>query len=293
MISFKKKLEKIADDTDLYLKKLLSKNNNLSLMPSIKYSVFSGGKKFRSAIIVNTGKIFDISYKSLIAVSAAVECIHSYSLIHDDLPSMDNDDFRRGRLSTHKKYNEFTAILAGNSLLTLAFQILSNKDLKLSPKIKNDLISTLSVYSGFSGLAGGQFFDLTYENKKISKKKIIDIQKNKTGKLFSFCCESSGIIKKQSLNKRKKLRDLGLDIGLLFQIADDLLDFKGDSKKLGKPTKNDKKKGKPTLVNLIGHNKTLNLAKNLKNKINKKIKNYGIKSNDLLKSVEFILNRDF
>tara|TARA_Y100000590_G_scaffold466608_1_gene642617 strand:+ start:2182 stop:3063 length:882 start_codon:yes stop_codon:yes gene_type:complete len=293
MISFKKKLEKIADDTDLYLKKLLSKNNNLSLMPSIKYSMFSGGKRFRSAIIVNTGKIFDISYKSLIAVSAAVECIHSYSLIHDDLPSMDNDDFRRGRLSTHKKYNEFTAILAGNSLLTLAFQILSNKDLKLSPKIKNDLISTLSVYSGFSGLAGGQFFDLTYENKKISKKKIIDIQKNKTGKLFSFCCESSGIIKKQSLNKRKKLRDLGLDIGLLFQIADDLLDFKGDSKKLGKPTKNDKKKGKPTLVNLIGHNKTLNLAKNLKNKINKKIKNYGIKSNDLLKSVEFILNRDF
>jgi farnesyl diphosphate synthase len=206
---------------------------------------------------------------------------------------MDNDDLRRGKLATHKKYNEFTAILAGNSLLTLAFEILSSKNLKLPSKIKNKLISSLTIYSGSSGLAGGQYFDLASENKKISKKKIVDIQKNKTGKLFAFCSESVGIIKGFNFNKRKELKKIGLDIGLLFQIADDLIDFKGDSKIVGKPTKSDKKKGKQTLVKLLGYKKTLNFAHNLKKKINKKIKKYGIKSYDLIESVEFILKRDF
>ena len=257
----------------------------------MKYGVFSGGKRFRSAIIVNVGKIFNIDYKKLIIVGAAIECVHSYSLIHDDLPAMDNDDLRRGKLATHKKFNEFTAILAGNSLLTLAFEILSSKNLKLSSKVKNELITSLAIYSGFSGLAGGQYFDLTFENKKISKKKIINIQNNKTGKLFAFCCECAGIIKEQNFKKRKILKKIGLDIGLLFQITDDLIDFKGNSKIVGKPTKMDKNKGKPTLVNLLGYKKTLNFANNLKNKINKKIQNYGIKSQDLLQSVEFILDR--
>ena len=292
MQKFSNKLSVIADDTNTYLKKIFLKKNKYSyLIKPMRYGVFSGGKRFRSAIIVNTGKIFNIDYKNLIIISAAVECVHSYSLIHDDLPAMDNDDLRRGILATHKKFNEFTAILAGNSLLTLAFEILSSKKLKFSAKIKNELITTLAIYSGFSGLAGGQYFDLTFENKKISRKKIIDIQNNKTGKLFAFCCECVGIIKKHSFKKRKILKKIGLDIGLLFQTTDDLIDFKGNSKIAGKPTKRDKKKGKPTLVNLLGYKKTLNFANNLKNKINKKIKNYGIKSQDLLKSVEFILER--
>ena len=172
MKKFLKKLDKIAKDTNLFLRKLLSnKNNKNYLVQPMKYGVFSGGKRFRSAIIVNTGKIFNINYKKLIIIGAAVECIHSYSLIHDDLPSMDNDDLRRGKLATHKKFNEFTAILAGNSLLTLAFEILSDKNLKLTSKIKNELIKTLAIYSGTLGLAGGQYSDLTYENNKISKKK--------------------------------------------------------------------------------------------------------------------------
>ena len=149
------------------------------------------------------------------------------------------------------------------------------------------------MYSGFSGLAGGQYFDLTYENKKISKNKIINIQNNKTGKLFSFCCECAGIIKGQDLKKRTVLKKIGQDIGLLFQVTDDLIDFKGDSKIVGKPTKRDKKKGKPTLVNLLGYKQTLSFANKLKNNITKKIKKYGIKSKDLLQSVEFILSREF
>ena len=166
-------------------------------------------------------------------------------------------------------------------------------NLKLSSSIKNDLITLLATFSGYSGLAGGQYFDLTFENKKISKKKIINIQNNKTGKLFAFCCECVGIIKELNFKKRKILKKIGLDIGLLFQITDDLIDFKGDRKIVGKPMKRDKVRGKATLVNLLGYKKTLNFANDLKNKINKKIKNYGIKSQDLLQSVEFILDRKF
>ena len=294
MQKFSDKMRVVAKDTNICLNKFFLKKNNYShLIKPMKYGVFSGGKRFRSTIVVNTGKIFNIDYNKLIIIAAAIECIHSYSLIHDDLPAMDNDDLRRGKLATHKKFNEFTAILAGNSLLTLAFEILSSKNLKLSAKIKNELISSLAIYSGFSGLAGGQYFDLTFENKKISKKKIIDMQNNKTGKLFAFCCECIGIVMEQNLKKRKILKKIGLDIGLLFQTTDDLIDFKGDRKIVGKPMKRDKVRGKATLVNLLGYKKTLNFANDLKNKINKKIKNYGIKSQDLLQSVEFILDRKF
>ena len=294
MQDFTKNLNIIAKDTNSYLKNLFLKYKKYEhLTKPMQYGLFSGGKRFRSSIIVNTGKIYNIDYKKLIIIGAAVECVHSYSLIHDDLPAMDNDDLRRGKLSTHKKFNEFTAILAGNSLLTLAFEILSSNDLKFSPKVKNELVKTLAVYSGFSGLAGGQYFDLTFEKKKITNKKIINILNNKTGKLFAFCCESVGIIKEESIKKRNQLKDIGLAIGLLFQITDDLIDYKGDNKIVGKPTKQDKKKGKPNLVNVIGYKKTLNFATFLKNKINKKIKKYGIKSENLLQSVEFILSRKF
>ena len=294
MLNFSDKLNTIAQNTDSYLKSVFSKQNSKSdLIKSMKYGVFSGGKRFRSAIVVNTGKIFGIDYKKLIIIGAAVECLHSYSLIHDDLPSMDNDDLRRGRLSTHKKFNEFTAILSGNALLTLAFEILSSNDLKVSQKIKAELIKVLSSCSGHSGLAGGQYLDLTFENKNVSKKNIINMQLKKTGELFGFCCESIAIINEENIKKRKLLRKIGLQIGLLFQIVDDLIDYKGDSEIVGKPTKSDKKKGKATLVNLLGYSETLNFAKTLKKKLDQQIKKYGIKANNLLESVEFILIREF
>jgi len=294
MSNFSLKLNTIAINTDSYLKSVFSKQKERSqLIVPMKYGVFSGGKRFRSAIIVNTGKIFGIDYKKLIIIGAAVECIHSYSLIHDDLPSMDNDDLRRNKPSTHKKFNEFTAILAGNSLLTLAFGILSGNDLNVPQKIKVELIRALSNCSGHSGLAGGQYSDLTFENKNISKENIINMQKKKTGKLFGFCCESVALINEENIKKRKLLREIGLQIGLLFQIVDDLIDYKGDSVIVGKPTKNDEKKGKATLVNLLGYNETLNFTKTLKKNLNQQIKKYGIKANDLLESIEFILTRKF
>jgi len=294
MLVFSSKLNIIAKNTNSYLKSFfLRQKNNSYLLKPMKYGVFSGGKRFRSSIVVNTGKIYNIDYKKLIIIGSAIECIHSYSLIHDDLPSMDNDELRRGKLSVHKKYNEFTAILAGNSLLTLAFEILAGKDLKLPQNYKNELIKTLSICSGHSGLAGGQYSDLTFENKSILKNNIINMQKKKTGELFGFCCESIAIIKGLNSFKRKKLKEIGINIGLLFQIVDDLIDYKGDSTIVGKPTRSDEKKGKATLINLLGYEETINFAKNLKKKIDKQLKKYGSKANDLLDSVEFILNREY
>ena len=294
MSIFSNKLNTIASNTNSYLKSFfLKQKSNSYLLQPMKYGVFSGGKRFRSTIVVNTGRIFNIDYKKLIIIGSAIECIHSYSLIHDDLPSMDNDELRRGKLTVHKKFNEFTAILAGNSLLTLAFEILSGNNLQLSQNYKNELIKTLSMCAGHSGLAGGQYSDLTFENKSILKKNIINMQKKKTGELFGFCCESVAIIKGVNSIKRKKLKEIGINIGLLFQIVDDLIDYKGDSMIVGKPTRSDEKKGKATLVNLLGYEETINFAKNLKKKINQQIKKYGTKANDLLDSVEFILKRKF
>ena len=165
------KLNKIARDTNAFLKKFIIKQKKSELITPMKYGLFSGGKKIRSKVLIDIGSIFKINYKTLIIIGAAVECIHAYSLIHDDLPCMDNDLIRRGKPSTHIKFGESTAVLAGNSLLTMAFEILSHKNLNISDQVKIDLINKISESSGHLGIAGGQFLDLSFEHKKISKKK--------------------------------------------------------------------------------------------------------------------------
>ena len=182
----KKKFDKIAEDTNLFLKKFIKKQKKSKLIIPMQYGFFSGGKKIRSKILIDIGSLFKINYKSLIIIGAAVECIHAYSLIHDDLPCMDNDSIRRGKAATHIKFGESTAVLAGNSLLTMAFEILSHKDLNISEKIKVDLINKISETSGHLGIAGGQYLDLSYERKKVSKKKVIDMEIKKTGNFLVF-----------------------------------------------------------------------------------------------------------
>ena len=163
----KKKLNKIAKDTNSFLKKFIKRQKKSELIIPMKYGLFSGGKKIRSKILIDIGSLFKINYRSLIVIGSAVECIHAYSLIHDDLPCMDNDSIRRGKPSTHIKFGESTAVLAGNSLLTMAYEILSHKDLNISEKIKINLINKISQSSGHLGIAGGQYLDLSFEHKKI------------------------------------------------------------------------------------------------------------------------------
>ena len=157
----KTKFNKIAKDTSIFLKKFLNKQNNSKLLPAMKYGLFPGGKKIRSKILIDIGSLLAVDYKTLIAIGAAVECIHAYSLIHDDLPCMDNDKIRRGKPSAHIKFGESTAVLAGNSLLTMAFEILSSASLKISERVKINLIKKLSECSGHLEIAGGQFLDLS------------------------------------------------------------------------------------------------------------------------------------
>ena len=287
-----KKLNKIAKDTNIFLKRFIKKQKKSELIIPMQYGLFSGGKKIRSKILIDIGSLFKINYKSLIQIGSAVECIHAYSLIHDDLPCMDNDSIRRGKPSTHKKFGESTAVLAGNSLLTMAFEILSHKSLNISEKSKINLINKISESSGHLGIAGGQYLDLNYEHKKVSKKKIIEMEIKKTGKLFSFCCVAPLILKNKSIKEIKRFEDIGADIGLLFQVADDLIDHKGNFKIVGKKTGKDKKKGKATLISLIGYKNTIKYANDLIIKINDKVKKYGSKSENLSKTLNYILNRN-
>ena len=238
------KLDKIAKDTNFFLKNFIKKQKKSELIIPMKYGLFSGGKKIRSKILIDIGLLFNVDYKSLIIIGSAVECIHSYSLIHDDLPCMDNDTIRRGKPSAHIKFGESTAVLAGNSLLTMAFEILSHKNLNISENLKTRLINKISESSGHLGIAGGQYLDLDFEHKKVSKKKIIDMEIKKTGKLFSFCCAAPLILKKRDKREIKKFETIGSEIGLLFQVADDLIDFKGNLNIAGKKTGKDKKKEK-------------------------------------------------
>ena len=285
-----KKLSKVAKDTNNFLKNFFLKQKKSNLIAPMRYGMFPGGKKIRSKIIIDIGKIFNLDYKKLIQVAAAVECIHAYSLIHDDLPCMDNDNLRRGKLSTHKKYGESTAILAGNSLLTIAFEILSDEKFKINIRTRIKLINSISKCSGHSGIAGGQYLDLNFEKKSISIKNIEIMQIKKTGRLFSFCCMAPAIMANK-LNNLKKMEKIGEKIGLLFQIVDDLIDLKGTSKKAGKKTKKDMKKGKATLIRALGYKNTVDYRDKLKLNIFNKIRKFGKKGENLKGTINYIVNR--
>ena len=289
----KKKLKRNAHKVDKFLIHFLKKQKQSLLVKPMKYGIISGGKKIRSSIIFDMGKLLKVKENKLINICAAVECIHSYSLIHDDLPCMDNDSIRRGKPSTHKKFGEATAVLAGNSLLTLAYEIISDKKYPISLHQKIKIIQLLSNCAGHTGIAGGQDLDLKFENKKKKLKQIIDMQIKKTGKLFNFCLQSVAIIANKSKKEKLFFGKLGEEIGLLFQIADDFLDIKGSKHLIGKLIKKDKKKGKSTLINILGLNKSLMYSNNLKKKILLKLKKHGKNTKGLLETIDFITKRNY
>ena len=289
----KNKLASNAKKVDKFLINYLKKQKYSLLINPMKYGVLSGGKKIRSTIIFDAGKIFKINQQKLVNICAAVECIHSYSLIHDDLPCMDNDSIRRGKPSAHIRFGEASAVLAGNSLLTLAFEIIADENYFISSNLKTEIIKNLALCSGHTGIAGGQELDLKFEKKKKNLKQIIDMQKKKTGKLFNFCLYAVAVIAKRNKKEKFFLGSLGEEIGLLFQFADDFLDIKGSKKLVGKPIKKDNKKGKSTLINLMGYEKAYKYANNLKKNILLKLKKHGKKAKDLTETIEFILGRNF
>ncbi|MFL2630143.1 MAG: polyprenyl synthetase family protein [Thermodesulfobacteriota bacterium] len=253
-------------EIDAWIKEYLNQINlNSKLKKAIVYSVTNGGKRIRPFLTSSLSK--DLKLKKTIykRASIAIEFIHSYSLIHDDLPQMDNDDLRRGKLTTHKKFDEATAILAGNCLFSLAIEILADKKTHSDSKVRSNLIKLISNYSGVLGLMHGQSLDLQFEKKSPSQNQIMKMYELKTSKLFQFAIASPFILSKRSRKEISTALTYGKNFGLIYQITDDILDYEGDIDHIGKTPMKDIVSNKKTMVAKIGRNKAIELCTKLAN----------------------------
>lgn len=281
-------INKQKKDFDLFYKKFL--NSHLSrdqLSKAMIYGSMNGGKRIRPFLVHIFSKLAKVKKKQSLLLSAAIESIHSYSLIHDDLPSMDNDDYRRGKPSTHKKFNEATAILAGDALHDFAFEVLASENTHFDTKVRILLISKLSKALGFNGLAGGQSLDILFENKKIKKSQIFKMYKMKTAALFSFSCVAPYILASKNINEINFAEKFGKLFGLIFQITDDILDEEEDFKFLGKTPGKDKKQGKSTLLSVVNKKKLKKFCLDEIKKFKNKNKKYFLK-NHILEEILFL-----
>jgi farnesyl diphosphate synthase len=231
------------------------------LFESMRYGVLGGGKRLRPFLVLSSAKIFGVAEDCALRAAAAVECIHCYSLIHDDLPAMDNSDLRRGRPTVHKKFDEATAILAGDALLTLAFEILADPRTHEDPQVRCRLVTALAKASGVHGMVGGQMLDLIAETTNLDIGAITRLQRLKTGELIAFSAEAGAILGKASIQHHNSLRAYAHDLGLAFQIIDDLLDAEGTEAETGKSVGRDAKAGKATFVTVLGADRARSQAK--------------------------------
>ncbi len=240
---------------DEYLKKTIVAFRDKTpprLYEAMEYSVLAPGKRFRSFLLLEFGQAFQVPEKYLLQIAMVIEFVNAYSLVHDDLPCMDDAALRRGQPTTHLKFDEATALLAGNALLTAAFEMLSSEETHPDPTIRLGLITALAEACGSQGMMGGQMLDLLGETTRFNLDEIKHMQSLKTGALLSFSCEAAAILAKQELNILNEVRNFGAHIGLAFQITDDLLDVEGSEEKIGKPTGIDQRSNKATFVSLLG-----------------------------------------
>jgi len=263
---FLSRLEATAKDIDDLLGRLLAAtpaereiDRPPRLLEAMRYSSLGGGKRFRPFLVAESAALFNVSRQQALMAGAALECVHCYSLVHDDLPAMDNDDLRRGQPTAHKKYDEATAILAGDGLLTLAFDILSRPETHPDAVVRVELVNTLARAAGLGGMVGGQMLDLTAEGRftgngpqQLGERAILTLQAMKTGALLRFACEAGGMLGQAKPQQRKALERYGAIVGQAFQIADDLLDIEGDPALVGKQTGKDAVAGKATIVGILG-----------------------------------------
>jgi farnesyl diphosphate synthase len=267
---FLARLEATAKDTDDLLDQLLSAKpaagelaRPARLIEAIRYSSLGGGKRFRPFLVVECAALFEVPRQQSLMAGAALECVHCYSLVHDDLPAMDNDDLRRGQPTAHKAYDEATAILVGDGLLTFAFDILSRTQTHPNPGVRIELVSALARASGLGGMVGGQLLDLAAEGRfagngkpqvgqRLGENDVRTLQAMKTGALLRFACEAGGMLGSATPQQRKALERYGSAVGQAFQIADDLLDVEGDTTLVGKQTGKDAVAGKATMVDVLG-----------------------------------------
>ena len=275
---------------DFFLKLLPKKKYSQKLHDAMKYSIKVGGKRLRPLFLIEISKIFKVKKIMAFRAAAAIELIHCYSLVHDDLPAMDDDDLRRGHMTCHKKYDDATAILVGDAFQSLAFEILSDKKTHPNANVRCNLINELSKASGATGMVGGQMLDLDAEKKKLSLSEILMLQKLKTGELFRFSCVAGPILSEQK--NLKHFEEFANNLGLAFQIKDDLLDIEGDEKQMGKKTKKDFSRGKETLISYLGKEDAKKKSEDLINDSKQILKFYGKRANRIIGLTDFVISRN-
>lgn len=261
------------------------------LLAAMRHGVLNGGKRLRPFLVVESAALFGKHGDAILRVASALECIHCYSLVHDDLPAMDNDDMRRGQPTVHKAFDEAAAILAGDSLLTYAFDIVASDETDLPADIRIQLVSALARASGIGGMAGGQALDLMAEDNKPDEAGIITLQAMKTGALIRFACEAGAIIAGASREDRERMAEFGSAIGLAFQLADDLLDVTADAAAMGKATGKDAAAGKATLVALHGIDWTRKQLSGLVAQAESLLEPFGADATILKQAARFIAER--
>jgi farnesyl diphosphate synthase len=280
--------------TDTVLDKLLVRPEGpeARVVEAMRYSALAPGKRLRPFLVLASAQLFSVSRRSALQAAAAVELVHAYSLVHDDLPAMDNSDLRRGRPTCHKQFDEATAILAGDGLLTYAFEVLAQPDTHGDPAVRCELVTALAQAAGAAGMVGGQMIDLLAENDPtLDIGAITRLQRLKTGALIAFSCEAGAILGKAGREQRHALRGYAHDLGLAFQIADDLLDIEGSAAETGKPVGSDAAAGKATFVTILGLERARAQAAALIRQAVSHLDLFEKKADLLRQAADFVINR--
>jgi farnesyl diphosphate synthase len=270
----------------------LSDGPEKQVIEAMRYAVLGGGKRIRPFLVMQSASLFGVSRSSALRAAAAVEMVHCYSLVHDDLPAMDDDDLRRGKPTCHKQFDVATAILAGDALLTKAFEIVADDETHQSAAVRAELCLAFAKAAGDHGMVGGQMLDLLAEEQELGIPEVTRLQRMKTGALIAVSCETGAILGKASEHARHALEHYAHDIGLAFQIADDLLDVTGDAGKVGKKTGKDAAKGKATFVSLLGVEKAREQARLLAAQAAAHLEIFENKGKLLEELAEFIVTRE-
>jgi farnesyl diphosphate synthase len=286
-------LTTVSQAVNQQLERLLPKpiGPEARLFECMRYSAFAGGKRFRPFLVISSADLFGVAKTASLRVAAAVEMVHTYSLMHDDLPCMDDDDLRRGQPTAHKQFDEATALLAGNALATLAFEVLTAEDTHSDPAVRVELVRALAQASGGHGMMGGQVLDLAAERQTLDMPGITRLQQLKTGAIIAFSCEAGAVLGKAAPSLRQALRHYAHDLGLAFQMADDLLDHEGSAAEMGKAVGKDAGRGKATFVSLLGPEQARTQAQMLAEQAARHLDAFGEKADLLRAAAKFVVER--